>query len=49
MVRTRRLKKGNNLPGVGGGRRKVKKKCMNQNQQWDTASKGFGAARDMIR
>ena len=43
------LKNKTNPPSVGGGGRKVKKKCMNQNQQGDTASKGLQAARNTIR
>ena len=45
----RRLKKGTNPPGVGGGGRKVKKTYMNQNQRGDTASKGVGVAHETIR
>ena len=33
MTRMRRLQKGMNPPGVGGGKSKVKKKCINRKQQ----------------
>ena len=48
MERMIRLQKGENLPGVGGGVKRVKKKCIGRNQRGDTASKGVGAARRTI-
>ena len=48
MVRLGRLQKGTNPPGVGSGGSKVKKKCINQNQRGDTASKGVGVACETI-
>ena len=44
MARMRRLQKGRNPPIISGGGRKVKKKCINQKQRGDIASKGVGAA-----
>ena len=49
MARMRRLQKGTNPPGVASGRRKVKKKCIDQTQQGYTAYKGVGAARGKIK
>ena len=49
MAIMRRLQKGKNPPSVGSGRRKVKKKSINQTQWGYTASKGVGAARGKIR
>ena len=45
----RRFQKGTNPPGVGGGGRKVKKKCIDRKKRRGTASKGVGLARGTIR